>query len=203
VLTADLVAGLVSPTPFRFTREADLDFVMFLVVTTCSAPFWTLLGRSTLGGFVLNIAAFIPLISLKASLWAWNPTAELASRTTDVLVLSAAVLGYSAAMLWLGRWMLVRRQSGDGLSGPDITEFIPALMPARIASLFRCRSNQVIRNLIRNELRMLRPLWLFMALYIAGWTAMVISFSLVPSSGGRQQTLLVILVGLTATYPVI
>jgi hypothetical protein len=194
-LTTTLFASVTSRTPWHISRIDDMDFVMFLVVTTCSATFWTLVGRSTLGGLVLNISAFILLFSIKASVWIWNSTAA-------ILILSAATLGYSAIMLWLGRRVLVHRQSGEGFAGPDVMASIPNLMPARIALLFQCRPDQVLLNLIRRDLRLLRPVWMLMMLYVLGWSAMAISLSFVPA-GDLQRTALVVLVLVTATYPII
>jgi ABC-type transport system involved in multi-copper enzyme maturation permease subunit len=195
-LTTTLFASLTSRTPWHITRIDEMDFVMFLVVTTCSATFWTLVGRSTLGGLVLNISSFILLFSIKASLWVWNSTAA-------ILALSAATLGYSAVMLWLGRRVLVHRQSGEGFAGPDVMATIPSVMPARIASWFQCRPDQVLLNLIRRDLRLLRPLWLLTVLYVLGWSVMATSFSFVPAVGEMYRTALVILVLVTATYPII
>jgi hypothetical protein len=115
ILTTSLVVSICSRTPVHVRRPEDLDYVMFLVITTCSAAFWTLFARSTLGGLMLNIAIVIPLGLAKFSFWEWNAAAGRFSNTGVMLILSAATLGYSAVMLWLGRWMLIRRQSGADL----------------------------------------------------------------------------------------
>jgi hypothetical protein len=203
ILTTTLVASLCSRTPLRVSRPEDLDYVMFLVITTFSAAFWTLFARSTLGGIMLNIAIVIPLSLVKFGFWEWNSIARRFSDTGVILVLSVAALGYSAFMLWLGRWMLVRRQSGAGLAGSDLMVAIPTLMPRPIAGLLQCRRDQAVLNLIRKEVHLLRPLWLLSALYVLGWSAIAISSSLISPVGYGHQAMLVILVVGSASYPVI
>jgi hypothetical protein len=203
ILTTSLAASVFSRTPLHITGPNDLDYVMFLVVTTCSAVFWTLFARSTMGGLVLNISIVIPLGLLKFGFWDWNAATGHFSKTGVTLILSAATLGYSVVMLWMGRWMLVRRQSGAGLVGSDLMVAIPILVPRRIAGLLRCRRDQVVFNLIRKELRLLRPLWLLSALYVLCWSAIAIASWFVPVAGDGRQAMLVFLVLGSASYPVI
>jgi ABC-type transport system involved in multi-copper enzyme maturation permease subunit len=203
ILTLSVVAILCSRTPVHLWRPEDLDYAMFLVITTCSAAFWTLFAKSTLGGLMLNIAIVVPLGLAKFAFWEWNVSAGHFSNTGGIFVLSAAALGYSAGMLWLGKWILIRRQSGAGFAGSDLMVAIPSLMPRRIAGLLQCRRNQAVLNLIRKELQLLRPLWLLSVLYVLGWSAIAISLSFVSSARDSHQAMLVILVIGTASYPMV
>ena len=203
IMTISLVAFLCNRPPLNFSRTEDLNYLMFLVITTCSAAFWTLFAKSTLGGLMLNIATVIPLGLAKFGFEDWNASAGHFRSTGVIIVLTAATLAYSAAMLWLGRWLLIRQQSGPGFAGVDIMVAIPILMPGGLASVFRSRVQQPILNLLRKELQMLRPLFLLSTLYVLGWSAIAIASPHISVTGGRRYAMLVLLVIGSSSYPVV
>ena len=203
VLTSLLIATLASRSHFPLSLQMNADVLLFLIVVSCSASFWTLVGKSTLGGFVLNIGAMVLLISMKTTLLAVNSKSGYIRPSIAIAAMWVVALVYSGFMLWLGRWMLVRRQSNGDVMGPDVMGAIPGLLPVRIASLFRCRPNQRILNLIRKEVQLLRPLWLFMTLYVIGWSALAVSSLIVPDVEDKQRAIYVGLVGVRATYTII
>jgi hypothetical protein len=130
-----------------------------------SATLWTLVARSTLGGMVLAGGVhyfffFIPLLFRPD----WFPQA-IATRSMAAVL----VLGYAGVMLWLGRRTLARFQVTGGLAEDDLLMAGPDVMPVAWAGWFRCRSTGLVLNLIRKELRLLRPLWLIAPLALVGW----------------------------------
>ena len=132
--------------------------IAYALVTAASATFWTLVARSTLGGLILN-ANLLGAINfvLMLSSPEMEPTAIWASILTAVY---AVGIVYAGLMLWLGARKLSRFQVTGGDAGDDLLMSGPALMPESLAGWFRSRPSGASLNLIRKELRLLRPLWL-------------------------------------------
>jgi polyhydroxybutyrate depolymerase len=63
-------------------------------------------------------------------------------------------------MLWLGARKLARFQVTGGMAGDDLLMAGPSVMPEALAGWFRSRPTGAVLNLIRKELRLLRPVWL-------------------------------------------
>jgi ABC-type transport system involved in multi-copper enzyme maturation permease subunit len=139
------------------------------VAIVASATFWTLLSRSTVGGVILNISAqgFVII----AGLYGYETASTTAQKRVSAL-LAAAVVGYAGAMLWFGWRKLARIQATGGMAGDDLLVTGPDVLPQAFAAWFRCRPRGATLNLIRKELRLLRPVWLCTLLSALGWTAL-------------------------------
>jgi hypothetical protein len=87
-------------------------------------------------------------------------------------------------MLWLGRRALARFQVTGGMAGDDLLMAGPDVMPEGLAGWLRCHPTGAVLNLIRKEVRLLRPLWLITALAVLSWICLAM-FGLVP---GREST---------------
>jgi hypothetical protein len=201
---AVLLAGLACAIPvFWFCWPVPSDLTgdvlglvcAWLVVTVSSATFWTLFARSTMGGLVLGQVAQLILGATVTNLGLRILGTD--SSAKDVYPLGAAIfLGYSGLMLWLGRRMLVRFQVTGGAAGSDLLMAGPRMSPAFVADWLRCRSTTPTLNLIRKELRLLRPLWLIMLLFLACWTCVIIMVRLLPVGADWEvwRTILPVLV---------
>src|SRR5260221_219137 len=133
------------------------------LIMTASAPFWTLVARSTIGGLALNfVNSFIPLIM--SARRDWIPATIMTRSFAGV-----AILCYAAGMLWLGRQALARFQVTGGIAGDDLLMAGPDMLPRRIADWFRSRPTGLTLNLIRKEFRLLRPVWLLSLLGLVAW----------------------------------
>lgn len=156
----------------------------WLLATVSSATFWTLLARSTLGGLVLGqFAQFLIgalVINLGLRIFGDEPSAR-ALHVAEALGV-AICLGYSGAMLWLGWRKLARFQVTGGIAGDDLLMVGPRMMPRAWAELLRCRPTGSTLNLIRKELRLLRPLWLITLLFLACWICIAITFRVIPQT---------------------
>jgi ABC-type transport system involved in multi-copper enzyme maturation permease subunit len=191
-VVAVLSAALVFFFGWRSALQLDPQASAFLgaciIATIASATFWTLVARSTLGGIVLNwmVGYFVCLFA-----WLYLPdrireTGDFSSPAARSVVSIATIflLCYAGAMLWLGRRKLVRFQVTGGMAGDDLLMAGPSVMPEALAGWFRCRPTGAVLNLIRKELRLLRPLWLITllaVLYLTGLTA----FRLLPGQSGH------------------
>jgi len=146
---------------------------LYILAMSAAATYWTLLARSTIGGLVLGWLPFGGLELAGAILDMLRPgiVFETAGRLLDgkllphegrtiLFSLSIAALGYAGLMLWLGARKLARFQFTGGLPGDDLLMAGPKVMPEAVAGWFRYRPAEPVFNLVRKELRLLRPVWL-------------------------------------------
>ena len=147
-------------------------FAAWIIAILASTAFWTLLSRSLLGGLALNagIHSLVPIAWI--NLPYWFPASQRlspAQMTIARWTCAFAFLGYICVMLWLGRRKLARFQATGGLAGDDLLTAGPDVMPRAFAGWLRCRSTEPGLNLIRKELRLLRPVWLLSLLVVPAW----------------------------------
>ena len=102
-------------------------------------------------------------------------------------------------MLWLGGRMLARFQATGGMAGDDLLMAGPDVMPGALAGWLRCRPTGAVLNLIRKELRLLRPVWLISLLAAVGWACLTL-FGLLHERGfSRNFETAVVIVGVVST----
>jgi ABC-type transport system involved in multi-copper enzyme maturation permease subunit len=163
-LSAILVFGVSWRSALNQAPELWMAAGAWIIAMIASTTFWTLIARSTLGGMVLaggvHYFFFIPWLFRRE----WIP-----ETTTARSIAAFLVLCYAAVMLWLGRRQLGRFQVTGGMAGDDLLMAGPTLLPWAMAGWFRCRPAGAVLNLIRKELRLLRPLWLITPLGLVSW----------------------------------
>jgi hypothetical protein len=178
----------------------------WIVAITASATFWTLFTRSTVGGVVLNIGvqSFIGFAVPWANLATWLRARGYLSPGNPMVVSSVifVVLCYAGAMLWLGGRMLARFQATGGTAGEDLLMAGPDVMPRAWAGWLRCRPRGAVLNLIRKELRLLRPVWLISLLAALGWACLTLFGLLYERGFSRNFETAVIIVGVVSTLMV-
>jgi polyhydroxybutyrate depolymerase len=159
VLSAALVFCYGWQSAFQQDPKLRVFAGVYLIATVPSATFWTLLTRSTIGGFLLNgIFPYILILMHWKDIFGPNPSP--APSVTGLWITAFAALCYAGVMLWLGGRKLARFQVAGGMAGDDLLMAGPNVMPEALAGLFRCRPTGAVLNLIRKEFRLLRPLWL-------------------------------------------
>jgi hypothetical protein len=165
VLSAALFSGMVlfSLTWPDLHPTYQAAAIICVLVTTASAPFGILVARSTLGGFGL-VGCFLFLIVLVITVMAkarlgeeWPPSLPV----TPITAFAAIGIGYAGLMLWLGARKLARFQVTGGSADDDLLMADSALVPEALAERLRCQPSGAFPNLIRKELRLLQPFWLF------------------------------------------
>ncbi len=182
---AVLSAALVLGYSWRSALQQDPRLLVLagvsVITTIASATFWTLFARSMLGGFALT---FIPPWFVVIVLMNWERILGLnpspARSITALWTVALGSLCYAGVMLWLGGRKLVRFQVTGGMAGDDLLMAGPSVMPEALAGLFRCRPTGPFLNLIRKELRLLRPLWLITVVAIV-YLACMAMFRLLPA----------------------
>jgi hypothetical protein len=172
MLVAVTSVSLVYLLTWRVDFEQDiirwLFGAAFIVATLGSSTFWTLIARSTIGGLILNCAVQATIVGT------WTALAQSAfarrhlSSDAFPFLVSGFVftLFYSAVMLWIGRLKLVRFQVTGEIAGQDLLSG-SRLMPESVAQWWRWQPSGATLNLIKKELRLLRPVWLLALLMIA------------------------------------
>jgi branched-subunit amino acid transport protein len=175
----------------------------WIVAITASATFWTLFTRSTVGGVVLNIGvqSFIGFTVPWANLAAWLRARGYLSPGNPIVVSTVAFvfLCYAGVMVWLGRRTLARFQATGGMASDDLLMAGPDVMPGAWAGWLRCRPTGAVLNLIRKELRLLRPVWLISLLAALGWACLNLFGLLFERGFSRNFETAVVIVGVVST----
>jgi hypothetical protein len=173
---AVLSAGTVSSVGMFFFALPKMKLsynkaaaVAFVLITMASATFWTLTARSAAGGLVIIGFIWWALYMFIGNIETGKLEAlPLASATATPIF--AFAICFALLMLWLGSRKLARLQVTGGTSGEDLMVAGPSVMPEALAEWFRPRSSGALLNLIRKELRLLRPVWvieLMVIVYLA------------------------------------
>src|SRR5579862_815646 len=186
---ATLSAALVLILGWRVSAlQVDPHDAAFLaawiIATTASATYWTLLARSTLGGLALNVAVNGLVVEMPWLVFYHERalTIPLSPSTITISAVTFMLFCYAGVMLWLGAQKLARFQAIGGMAGDDLLMAGPSVMPEAFARWFRSRPTGAFLNLIRKEFRLLRPVWLITLMSVLGWTCLTMS-GLVPEYG--------------------
>jgi len=204
-LVADLSAALIfSLAQWPASSRADLHGAAFvaawIVATTASATFWTLIARSMIGGIVLNLAVALFISAVPALIYLFFGKGDFpAPITWPVLYL---LLGYAGVMLWLGARMLARFQATGDMAGDDLLTAGPTVLPEAWVSWLRCRPTGAVLNLFRKEFRLLRPVWLISLLAAVGWTCLTLVGLLHPQGLAGNFRIVVVGVGVVSTLTI-
>ena len=177
---------------------------LFVLTVVCSTALWTLLARSTIGGIVFTFTAFF-LITGATSLIAEKlfGLSDLPMPESNWAVYTIATLvgvTYSAICLWIGWRKFASIEVRDNTGSDDIS--LPFSIPVStfIADALRCRSQGLLANLVRKELRLHKIIFLSAGLFSVCWLATLLLFFVFPQ---YRTTFEGIFNGLTATYMLI
>ncbi|HEU5070577.1 MAG TPA: ABC transporter permease [Verrucomicrobiae bacterium] len=156
----------------------------WLLVTVASATFWTLLARSTMGGLALGQAVqfILGALIINTGIRVFGPEPSARALHFAELLGILICLGYSGLMLWLGWHQLIHFQATGAAAGEDLLMAGPRLLPRSWAELLRCRATGASLNLLRKELRLLRPLWLITFIFVVCWVCVVGTLALLPKT---------------------
>jgi ABC-type transport system involved in multi-copper enzyme maturation permease subunit len=173
ILSAALVFCIGWQSAFQQDPKLWVFAGIYLIATVPSATFWTLFARFTIGGFLLNgVFPYILLLVHWKEIFGPNPSP--APSVTGLWITAFAALCYAGVMHWLGGRRLARFQVAGGMAGDNLLMAGSRVMPEALAGLLRCRPTGAVLNLIRKELRLLRPLWLISFLSLAYLTCLTL-----------------------------
>jgi hypothetical protein len=156
------------------------DMVMtgiFCLAVVCSAPLWTLVARSIIGGMVFSLAGALLLLLLTVEL---GVDRILGPRLTNVIPDSVYAwawlitgLVYSGVCLLAGWRKFARMELKDANSGESALLSTSATHKARWWNWLRIRPGSGVRNLVRKEMRLQRPVVVVAAVFSLCWLAAV------------------------------
>lgn len=183
---AVLSAGTVSGIGMFFFALPKMNLtynkaaaVAYVIITIASATFWTLAARSAVGGFLI-IGFIWGVIYMFIGNIETGKLEALPLASATATAISAFAICIALLMLWLGSRKLARLQVTGGTSGEDLMVAGPSVMPEPLAEWFRPRPSGALLNLMRKELRMLRPVWVIELMVVVYLTCLAI-FRLLPS----------------------
>jgi hypothetical protein len=161
-----------------------------LLPLVCSAGFWTLFARSTLGGVVFSVgslgAVLMTVVFAVEKIWEKEPV--LAGRKYDLISVIVG-LAYAALFLWLS-WRKFSRLELNATDGGESGLGATPVSTAPTVAVLRCRPGSPLGNLVRKELRLLRPLLRFALLFVLFWWALVAYARFLPKQQMGVETLL-------------
>lgn len=169
VLAASLPSILYSTSG---TTGFWLVVATWTVVTTLSAPFWTFVTKSTIGGLVLDVGVNATLFLFWSYCQRFLPQSAQLWPAVPWLIGTLAAL-YACVMLWLGSRLLQRYQALDGAMSAESALPGSRFVPHILAERFRARPAGAIANLIRRELWMLRLVWALGIVCGLGWVLLI------------------------------
>jgi ABC-type transport system involved in multi-copper enzyme maturation permease subunit len=143
-------------------RPNAVSIGAWIVASVASATFWTFFTKSALGSVAITIAVQGFIVSAGDMVYraSWGLTPVLSA---------VLLLCYAGVMFWLGRRTFARFQVTGATAGDDLLNAGPDVMPVALAGWLRSRPTSAALNLIRKELRLLRPVWLLTLLTTIGW----------------------------------
>lgn len=141
----------------------------YLLMMVCSAAFWTLVARSTIGGLAFSLSA-IMMLELASSYVTFRITGTQLREDVFAITpaLAAVRVAYSALTLWLG-WLVFSRFQAAGAGFGEASAGVADATPRW--SLLRSRPTGVLANLVRKELNLQRPTFLVAFMFSACWLA--------------------------------
>jgi hypothetical protein len=202
VLSAVLVFSFCSAAAGIYLyRDALKLYGAWIIAMIASATFWTLFARSTLGAVILSIA--VPSLFIFAwteGMFRVGNTKYLSPENVPIVQITTFFfLCYAGAMLWLGWRKLARFQATGAAAGDDLLIAGPDVMPGVLAGWLGCRPTGAVFNLIRKEIRLLRPVWLVSLLAAVGWACLTGLGLLTPRGLARDFQAAVVGVGVIST----
>lgn len=158
-----------------FDSEFRPMMIVWVIAVSASGVFWTMTARSTIGSVVLNAGINVFLLVVITSfsrMWipAFSPVLD------NYFAVTVLTLCYASGMLWLGCRALLRFQLTGVSTSDDLfvagERFIPIASPR-----FSASPAAAVSNLIRKELRLLRPTWILTLLVFLAWVSVAMSHS--------------------------
>jgi hypothetical protein len=193
LLVLGMLAGTLGLTLFSSLGIAGRevsdphDLVMtgiFSLAVVCSAPFWTLVARSIIGGMVFSLAGALLLLLVTEQLVVGK---IFGSRFEDeipdaVYAWAWLITGvsYSVACLLAGWRKFARLELKDAMPGESALFSTAATRRSRWWHCLRIRPAGKLRNLVRKELRLQKPGVVVAAVFLLCWLAALGSFWLRP-----------------------
>ncbi len=164
-----------------------LPCVGFVVATICSAGFCALAARSVIGGMAFAACwQFVVMLVVSGALYACyklfgrDPAAPDMEKWPVVTAYVCAGALYSAFTLWLGWRTFAEMEVRDAPASANLA--LPDWMtPKKLATILRCQPAGNLRNLIRKEAGLQKPIFTIATVFVACWVVAFLLLLLEPS----------------------
>jgi hypothetical protein len=146
---------------------------IFLLATACSAGFWTLIARTTIGGAVLSVTSEfltgLACLLVWSRIYAEDPDIHRPRFMGSLVIVS---MFYCGLFVWLGWRKFARLQVRDSAGGETLLPSIGFLYRREwLPNCLRCRPRQNLLNIIRKEFRLQKPLLMLACVFCICWLA--------------------------------
>jgi hypothetical protein len=189
VLILCVASGLAKLARDTGSISGEGFLTLFVVATVCSASFWTLTARSTIGGLAFCVASQLLLAMLLIFGVERISSFEL-GRQVDAFAAAAAVslggLVYSATFLFLGWRKFARLEVRDALCAEGVEVSTPAGQVKWRPGWLVCRPKGNVFNLVRNEIQLQKPVFLVAAMFLVCWVGALALCRAWPERGYRD-----------------
>ncbi|HWX21657.1 MAG TPA: hypothetical protein VN578_17270 [Candidatus Binatia bacterium] len=184
--------GLVALDHGTISNSPDMPFeymFMFVFVTVCSAGFWTLTARSTIGGLVFCVAsqvlAGMVLVFGVSKVCGVGKPHSLDDDTGPLaaVALGAGALVYSGLFLWLGWRKFARMELRDAVFGEGVELSAAEVRSWWWSRWLVCRPHSNFLNLLRKEVRLQKPVFLSAAMFLVCWAVGLVLYLIWPEQG--------------------
>ena len=148
---------------------------VFFVAVVCTAPLWTLVARSIIGGMVFSLAGALVLLLLTTYLGVeklFGP--RFPNGIPDnvyACAWSIVGLSYSGVCLLAGWRKFARLELKDAILGESAILSTAAVREGRWWNWLRMRPTGSLLNLVRKELRLQKPVFVVAAVFSVCWLA--------------------------------
>jgi len=144
---------------WQITPREEVLVAMFLIVTLCSAGFWTLIARSTIGGVAFTICGQFLVALVLGWIWSRARGVPQGFESPPLALFLIAGLVYAPLLLWLGWRKFAHLELSDQFFGGSESNLSSRIARGLSFSWLRCRTRACTANLVRKELRLQRPVF--------------------------------------------
>lgn len=201
LVAAGSVALLFSLSPLIAETLPDRGqeaYAMALVVAVlASATLWTLIARSTIGGVALSAGSVLVVAALSSAA-AGLGTNSLLVMTHFTAIKIMPLIAYAGLMLWLGGRMLVRYQVTGTIAGDDLLTARSNAILGAFSGRACSNPTRPISNLVRKELRLLRPVWMITVLMALAWTCFALLELVRQRTAAKSLSLPIVALGVSS-----
>jgi hypothetical protein len=170
------LTGIVLPDQFEMMVGA------WMIPTLCSVVFWTMLGRSTIGGMAFTVSAQFFVLGIL--IWVLESVRIIGVAKNTILIVAGII--YSALFLLLS-WRKFSRLEITQLSTDSLSGSKPLVALGLRLNWLRCRPTSGVLNLIRKEIQLQKPLFILAAILCAVWIFAGLMLVLLPSQRAHPE----------------
>jgi hypothetical protein len=158
-----------------FTGQQLLLGAVFLLATVCSCGYWTIVTQSTIGGLVFTVAIeLLTAVAIGLGVARAFHQEEPFSNSDSFGILVIAGVIYSGFFLWFSRraFLLLELKAPRSKISEGARYRWRGAVAARLGLI--CAPRQKTLNLVRKEIRLLKPAFQLAGAFVLSWLIVVL-----------------------------